>query len=90
MSLYSHVLATARRVKKRLTRLVLAHRIQARHPTLNCDPTAIWDYGERTFATWYSRNATGETIGLRIAVDAPAARVRWNQTIIVFTMGGLL
>jgi hypothetical protein len=51
---------------------------------------AIWDTGERTFKTWYSRNATGEAIGLRIAVDAPAARVRWNQTTVVFTMGGLL
>jgi len=25
-------------------RWVLAHRILARHPTLICDPTAIWDY----------------------------------------------
>ena len=31
----------------RLTRAILAHRVRARHPTLRCDPTAIWDYAYR-------------------------------------------
>jgi hypothetical protein len=57
--------------------------------------TAIWDqatwgYGDLSYAKWYSRNAIGEAIGLRIAVDVPTARVRWNQTIVLFTVGGPL
>jgi acetyltransferase-like isoleucine patch superfamily enzyme len=28
-------------------RRILSHRIRAKHPTLTCDPTAIWDYGYR-------------------------------------------
>lgn len=36
-----------RGLRTRLTRHILAHRVLARHPSLECDPTAIWDYGYR-------------------------------------------
>lgn len=49
-----------------------------------------WSYGDVAFARWYSRNAVGESIGLRITMDAPEAQVRWNQTIILATYGGPL
>ena len=44
MSIANHVSAIVKRCKKQATCAVLAHRICARHPTLNCDPTAIFDY----------------------------------------------
>ena len=31
-------------LKKRAIRYVLSHRIRARHPTLNADPSVVWDY----------------------------------------------
>ena len=34
-----------RNMRIRTTRRILSHRVQARFPTLVCDPTAIWDYG---------------------------------------------
>ena len=37
------VAITAARMK--LARRILSHRIRYRNPTLDCDPTAIWDYG---------------------------------------------
>lgn len=45
MSLADHIGALTREVRRRATRWILAHRIRARHPSLHCDPTAIWDYG---------------------------------------------
>jgi hypothetical protein len=51
---------------------------------------AEWGYGEQSFANWYSRNAIGESIGLRITIDTPADRVRWNGTTILYTRGGPL
>lgn len=45
MSLVNHLAAFLGEKRTRLTRWVLAHRIRARHPSLHCDPTAIWDYG---------------------------------------------
>ncbi len=33
--------------KRRMIDLILANRICARHPTLDCHPTTIWDYGYR-------------------------------------------
>jgi acetyltransferase-like isoleucine patch superfamily enzyme len=44
MSIANHVSAIVKRCKKQAVRSILAHRICARHPTLNCDPTAIIDY----------------------------------------------
>lgn len=49
---------------------------------------ATWGYGQQTFANWYSRNAIGEAIGFRVAVDAEADRVMWNQTVMLYTIGG--
>lgn len=45
MSFSGHVGALGREARSRAVRWILAHRIRARHPTLFCDPTAIWDYG---------------------------------------------
>ena len=44
MSLTGSIRALASEAKQRATSWVLAHRIRARHPTMNCHPTAIWDY----------------------------------------------
>lgn len=45
MSMAGHLLALGREARSRATHWILSHRIRARHPTLACDPTAIWDYG---------------------------------------------
>jgi acetyltransferase-like isoleucine patch superfamily enzyme len=45
MIIGNHVSAILKRSRRKLTRLILAHRVCAMHPTLNSDPTAIWDYG---------------------------------------------
>jgi acetyltransferase-like isoleucine patch superfamily enzyme len=37
----------ARRLRGRLIRAILAHRVSHRNPTLVCHDTAIWDYGYR-------------------------------------------
>ncbi len=50
MSIAGHIGALQREAAWRVSRWVLAHRIRARHPTLICDPTAIWDYGFRDIA----------------------------------------
>ena len=47
MSVVGHFSALARMARIRAARFVLRQRILARHPTLVCDPTAIWDYGYR-------------------------------------------
>lgn len=43
--LTGHARAVTRSVRTWLTRRILAHRVLARHPTLVCDPSTIWDYG---------------------------------------------
>ena len=43
----AHASAVVRCVRTHTVRRILAHRIQARYPTLDSDPTAIWDYGYR-------------------------------------------
>jgi acetyltransferase-like isoleucine patch superfamily enzyme len=45
MTLASQISAVTNYLKTKAIRRILWHRIQARHPTLICDPTAIWDYG---------------------------------------------
>ena len=45
MSMMNHVRAILTPLRKRATMAVLAHRIRARHPTLEAHPTSIWDYG---------------------------------------------
>jgi acetyltransferase-like isoleucine patch superfamily enzyme len=45
MNLFAHAKVVARHMRTQTVRRILSHRIQARHPTLICDPTAIWDYG---------------------------------------------
>lgn len=45
MSIGTHLQAVIREQQVRFTRWLLGHRIRARHPSLRCDPTAIWDYG---------------------------------------------
>lgn len=52
--------------------------------------TAIWTTDDQTFLKWYSRNAIGEKIGLRLALDTSTSRVRWNQTTMLVTTGGLI
>lgn len=44
MILVDDVRAVFRDAKRRLTHYILSHRIRARHPTLDCDPTVIWNY----------------------------------------------
>lgn len=41
----NHGRAIWRDLRTQAVRRILAHRVKARYPTLNCDPTAIWDYG---------------------------------------------
>lgn len=45
MSISGHVAALIREIRSRSVRWILGHRMRARHRTLKCDPTAIWDYG---------------------------------------------
>lgn len=46
-------------LKKRAARYLLSHRIRARHPTLNADPTVIWNYPfRRPDAIEIGRNVT--------------------------------
>ncbi len=45
MIIFNQLRALTLDSRQRLIRWVLGHRIRARHPTLICDPTAIWDYG---------------------------------------------
>ena len=44
MSLGNHLSALLKYYKKKAIHRILAHRICARHPTLDSDPTVIWDY----------------------------------------------
>ncbi len=44
MGIGNHIGALKNELQRRASRWVLAHRIRARHPSLVCDPTAIWDY----------------------------------------------
>ena len=52
--------------------------------------TAIWAGSDATFADWYSRNALGDAIGLRLAVQSGSYQTRWNQTTVEYTLGGYL
>jgi acetyltransferase-like isoleucine patch superfamily enzyme len=45
INLLGFATVAARQFKKQAIRRILSYRVQARHPSLNCDPTAIWDYG---------------------------------------------
>jgi acetyltransferase-like isoleucine patch superfamily enzyme len=40
-----HLTVLLRGLKKTAIKRILAHRIQVSHPSLDADPTAIWDYG---------------------------------------------
>lgn len=40
----AHLRALLGDLRTRATRAVLRHRVRARHPTLHCDPTVVWDY----------------------------------------------
>lgn len=72
MSLHSHLKALIAERRVRLTRWVLAHRIRARHPSLICDPTAVWDYA-------YSGLAEIE-IGQDVSVAAFAEILIYRQS----------
>lgn len=50
----------------------------------------VWSNADQTFARWFSRNAVGEAIGLVLAVDASQFESRWNQTTVMYTVGGYL
>lgn len=43
----AHVRAAYQAARRLATEAVLAHRIRARHPTLSCHPSAIWNYPYR-------------------------------------------
>ena len=45
MNVFSHATVAARHLRSLTARRILSHRLQVRHPTMTCDPTAIWDYG---------------------------------------------
>ena len=45
--LVAHVRAAYQAARRLATEAVLAHRIRARHPTLSCHPSAIWNYPYR-------------------------------------------
>lgn len=47
MTLSGSIRALADEARQRVTGWVLAHRVRARHPTMVCHPTAIWDYAYR-------------------------------------------
>jgi acetyltransferase-like isoleucine patch superfamily enzyme len=43
----AHVRAAYQAGRRRATEAILAHRIRAKHPTLSCHPSAIWNYPYR-------------------------------------------
>ncbi len=43
----AHVRAVYQTARRLATEAILAHRIRAKHPTLSCHPTAIWNYPYR-------------------------------------------
>jgi acetyltransferase-like isoleucine patch superfamily enzyme len=47
VSFGSHLSAIIAPLRQRTVSAVLSHRIRARHPTLQCHPTVLWDYGYR-------------------------------------------
>ena len=47
MALQDYLKILLRGARLRATRKILSLRIRARHPTMACDPTAIWNYGYR-------------------------------------------
>ena len=47
MALQDYLKILLRGARLRATRKILSLRIRARHPTMTCDPTAIWNYGYR-------------------------------------------
>lgn len=56
---------------------------------------AIWDaetwaYGEQAFGDWFGRNALGNSIGWRIAIDSSNDRVRWYSTDLTYNVGSFI
>jgi acetyltransferase-like isoleucine patch superfamily enzyme len=47
MIIAGHARAMVAATKRRCVDLILSHRVRARHPTLNCHPSAVWDYAYR-------------------------------------------
>jgi acetyltransferase-like isoleucine patch superfamily enzyme len=47
MNIGRHLAILFAGLRQRVVRALLRHRIQYRHPTLRCDPTALVDYGYR-------------------------------------------
>lgn len=45
MALQDYLGVLLRGARLRATRKILSLRLRARHPTMTCDPTAIWNYG---------------------------------------------
>ena len=44
MKITAYFGALIKQLRTKLTRRILSYRVQARHPDMRCDPTAIWDY----------------------------------------------
>jgi acetyltransferase-like isoleucine patch superfamily enzyme len=61
MTVLGHIRAVSRAARNTMVRRILAHRIRARHPDMNCDPSTIWDYGYADIAD--IRIGRGVTVG---------------------------
>ena len=55
-----------------MTRWILAHRVRARHPTLRCHPSALWDYA--------FRDLSAIEIGQSVSVGAFAEILVYRHT----------
>lgn len=82
MTIVDDVRAALADLRKRLVHYILSHRIRARHPTLVCHPTAIWDYG-------YSDIDTIE-IGLGVSVAAFVEVIAYHKTLYSSIPGKLI
>lgn len=82
MSPGDHFSALKREARQRATGWLLAHRVRARHPTLRCHPSAIWDYGYR--------DIDAIEIGLRVSVGAFAEILVYRRATHSSTEGRLV
>jgi hypothetical protein len=49
---------------------------------------AEWGTGPTLRDRWYSRNAIGHQIGMRMVMNVSSARVRWSDTNYIYQLGG--
>jgi acetyltransferase-like isoleucine patch superfamily enzyme len=82
MNLLRHFAILLRNRKTRAARWILAHRVQYHNPSLDSDPTAIWDYG-------YS-DLDAIEIGKNVVVRAFAEILVFKRTRFSSTEGRLI